>query len=214
MAHRLGVYKLTIKVGSGGGLIMPSYTVNNTSGLLLKNGQASNVGADAAGFWTAIDLTHTPLGYETVKLAAAANTTEQTILDITDVGVLTNVVAPELSGSGTMTIRVTADGAVTTYVSETIATGARFCIGAILGQDSTATAGDGAGFGARLDSGFAITSDFATLITPLQTLYLGGIGITFNTSLKVTIQGSANISGTAQLLNCCANYSLFIPEGL
>ena len=206
---------MTITVGAaGGGLIMPSYTVNSTSGVMLKNGQASNVGADAAGFWTAIDLTHTPLGYETVKLAASAVTTEQTILDITDVGVLTNVVAPELSGGGIMTIRVTADGTVTTYVSETIAGGARFCIGAILGQDSTATAGDGAGFGARLDTGFAISSDHATVITPLQALYIGGIGIKFSTSLKVTIQGSVNISGTAQLLNCCANYTLFIPEGL
>ena len=214
MSREFGICGSSGNSGSGGGLTMPSYTINNTSGLLLKNGQASNTGADAAGFWTAIDLSHTAQGYETVKLAAAANTNEQTILNILDSGVLTNVVAPELSGSGTMTIKVTADGVETVYLSETITTGARFCIGAILGQDSTATATDGAGFGARLDAGFSTTTDFATLITPLQTLYLGGIGIKFETSLKVTITGSVNISGTAQLLNGCANYSLFIPEGL
>lgn len=193
---------------------MPSYTVKATSGLFMKASSASLVAASASGFWTAIDLSHTPQGWESIKLAAAANTTEQTILDITDVGVLTNVVSPELSGSGTMTIRVTADGTVSTYVSETIATGARFCIGGFLGYQPTGTAGDGMSLGGGVDAGFDDTADRATLITPLQTLQLGGVGIKFSSSLKVTIQGSANISGTAQLLNCCANHSLFIPEGL
>jgi len=203
-----------LTVSSTGGLTMPAYTVKSSAGLSLKSATGTVVDATAAGFWTAVDLTHTPQGWESVKLAAAAATTEQTILDITDVGVLTQVVAPELSGSGTMTIRVTADGTLTTYISETIGTGSRFCIGSFLGARPTSVAGDGAGISSENDAGFDATGDQVTLLTPLQALQAGGVGIKFKTSLKVTIQGSVNITGTAEKLNGCANHSLSIPEGL
>lgn len=198
----------------GGGLIMPSFTVKATAGVNLKTNLGTVVAANAAGFWTAVDLSHTPQGWESVKLAAAANTTEQTILDITDEGVLTHVVAPELSGSGTMTIRVTADGVVTTYISETIGAGARFCIGHILGVFGNSAATGASGISSGRDPGFDDTVDYGMVTTPLQALQEGKIGIPFKTALKVTIQGSVNISGTAQLLNACANHSLFIPEGV
>lgn len=197
-----------------GALTMPSYTVKDTAGLFMKTSAAGLTSGNLAAFWTAIDLSHTPQGWESNKLAATAVTTEQTIIDITDKGVLTHVVAPELSGSGTMTIRVTADGVVSTFVSETIGTGARFCIGLFLGFQPTGTASDGNGIGGPGDRGFEATNDRATIITPLQALAQGNIGIAFKTTLKVTIQGSVNITATAEKLNGCANHSLFIPEGL
>jgi len=206
---------MTIIVGaSGGGLIMPIYTTITSGALYMKTAKATTVAANAAGFWTEIDVSHTAAGYETVKLAAAANTTEQTILDITDAGVLTHVVAPALSGAGTMTIRVTADGTETTYISQTLGTQGRFILGQIIGTEGGVTAANGSGLGSALDAGFSITADRALLPTPTQSMGIRSAGIKFETSLKVTIQGSVNITATAQWLNACANYTLDIPTGV
>ena len=200
-------------IGSGSGsLIMPSYYFG-AAGLTMKSAAGTAVDSSAAGFWTAIDLSHTDRGYETVKLIGVANTLEQTIVDVTDSGVLTNVVASGLSGAGTMTIRVTIDGAVKTFLSETLASNERFCIGAFLGATGEATAANGAGLGSANDSGYA-ADPLGAMLTPLQALNLGVNGLKFSTSLKVTIQGSANLTATAQQLNACACYSLSIPEGL
>lgn len=202
-----------IVITQGGGLIMPTFTSVASNSLTLKSAAGTLAQDNTAAFWTAVDLSHTAQGWESVKLAAAADTTEQTILNISDKGILTQVVAPKLSGAGTMTIRVTADGVVTTYVSETIDGDARFCIGHVLGYSAETSAANGQGIGSANDDGFSVTP-FALLPTPLQTLAEGNIGIKFDTSLKVTIQGSVNITGTALHLNGCANHSLFVPEGL
>jgi len=200
-------------VAVAGGLIMPSFTSRSSNGLTLKVAGATLGQDSTTAFWDAIDLSHTKQGWESVKLAAAANTLEQTILDITDKGVLTQVVAPRLSTNGTMTIRVTADGTVTTFISETIDSNTRFCIGYILGYSAEISAANGQGIGSANDAGFSL-SPLALLPTPLQTLAEGIIGIPYSTSLKVTVQGSVNIKGTALHLNCCANHTLFVPEGL
>ena len=192
---------------------MPSYTTLVSDGLTMKSNTTA-IDVDESLFWVAIDLVNTPRGFETTRLTCAADQLEQTIVDISGSGVLTHVVCPELSGSGTMTVRVTIDGAVKTFISETISTGNRFCIGHIFGFGAEGVAGNGGGFGGAKDSGFSLIKTEALLPTPLQTLSYGGVGMTFRTGLKVTIQGSANISATAYLEDSCANYSLFIPEGL
>jgi len=194
---------------SAAALIMPSSAVAATTNLTIKDSAAGVSTANTAAFWTAIDLSHTSLGYESDKLAAAANTTEQTIVDISGEGVLTHVAAPELSGSGTMTIRITADGVVTTYVSETIGTGQRFLVGHYKGWGAS-----GVQIGGSNDSGYSNTITSTIITTPNQAISDATTGIKFTTSLKVTIQGSVNISGTAQLLNSVAAYTLSIPEGL
>jgi len=189
-------------------LIMPSLAMATTNDLFIKNiGVVST--AEAAGYWTAIDLSHTSLGWESDKLAAAANTTEQTVIDVSGNGVLTLVVAPELSGSGTMTIRVTADGVVSTFVSETIGTGQRFLIGHFKDWGVPGT-----GIGDSSDTGYSNTQTNSITTTPPQAINEASIGIKFQTSLKVTIQGSVNISGTALLLNAFAGHLLSLPEGL
>lgn len=191
-------------------LVMPSTTSVGSSNITLKNAGASS-NASLAAFWTAIDLSHTAQGWESVKLAAAADTTEQTIVDVSGLGVLTHVVSPELSGSGVITIRVTTDGEVNTFVSPTIATGARFCIGDFKGWEAGTTA---TGLGGSDDDGYSNTTARHLMTTPEQALNNAAVGMKFSSSLKVTVQGSVNITGTALLLNGCANYNLTIPEGL
>ncbi len=206
---------MTIEVGAAASSIsMPSYMTTLTNRVTMKSAAGTVSTAGAAAFWTAIDLSHTHEGYEAVKLTAAADTTEQTILDITDSGVLATVVAPELVSAGTMTIRVTIDGGTAiVFLSETITAGGRFLLGGILGAIGEATAANGQGIGSANDEGFAVNSNIM-ILTPPQTLQRGNIGMVFKTSLKVTIQGSVNVSGVANDNNCCANYALLIPEGL
>ncbi len=201
-------------VGGSGNLIFPSSAPLATSDIYIKTAFGSRETSDAAAFWTAIDLSHTPLGWESVSLSAAANTTEQTIVDTTGVGVLTHVMAPVLSGSGTMTIRVTADGEVTTFLSETIGATARFLAGDFKGWASTITAAEAIGIGSQKDSGYDVSSVVTTMTTPTQAVTDSRIGIKFESTLKVTIQGSVNITGTAEQLKAAACYTLSIPKGL
>jgi len=197
-------------------LIMPRVTIRGSASLYMKQAPATLITSDLAGFWTALGLSHTFLGYESNVKSAAADTTEQTIIDVTDTGVLTGVVCPELSGAGTMTIRVTIDGLVTTFISETLAAGDRFCIGAFIGHRTQSNANNNTGLGGSSDGGFSVTTiqTLHALITPIQAMELAVVGMKFNTACKVTFQGSVNITGTAELLKAGTCYSLFIPEGV
>ena len=200
--------------GTGTSLYMPqsSYILNTAVGIKTLAGTLAN--ASAAAFWTAIDLTHTPLGYETVKLAAANDTTEQTIMDVTDAGVLTHVVAPAIGGSGTVTIRVTIDGSVNTFISETMAATGRFCLGYFSPGTGQASTSGTTGIGGNFDEGFSITSEQVLMPPPPTSLSQAPIGMIFSASCKVTVQGSAALTATANELNGCANYLLGVPEGL
>lgn len=196
--------------GGGGGLFLPP-SARLSSFLDMKDSAATAVNANSAAFWTAIDLDHAFLGYDTVKLAAAANTLEQTILDITGEGVLTHVLAPLMSGSGVMTIRVTIDGGeVKEFISETISGLERFCLG--LFYPWNAAVADQA-YGCATDEGFGISNAQNYLPTPLDAVN-EGIGLKYFASLKVTIQASVNITATANQLNGCVNHTLLVPAGL
>jgi hypothetical protein len=200
-------------ISTGGGLVMQGITALAVADVNMKDTAGSITSADLAGFWTAIDVTHTPLGWESVKLAAAADTTEQTIVDTTGEGVLTHVLAPELGSNGTMTIRVTRDGEVLTFISETIGNSARFMIGDFRGYLANSGSG-GVGVGAVTDDGYAIASQSALMTTPIQAITSSNNGIKFTNTLKVTIQGSVNITAVADRLNAAACYTLALPEGL
>lgn len=202
---------MTILVGAAGGgagLYLPE-SARLGSLLDIKTSAGATASSEVAAFWTAVDLSHTFLGWESVKLSAAADTTEQTIVDTSIPGVLTHVVAPELSGSGIMTIRVTINGDVKTFVSETISATDRFCLGMFYPWNAGAT---DLAYGCASDEGFGVTSAQNYMPTSIDAVN-EGLGLKYNT-LKVTIQGSVNITATANKLNGCANHTLSIPEGL
>lgn len=208
---------MTIEVGAsgGGGLIFPQGAT--ALGLNIKEGTGTVTAYTSAGFKTAYDQDHSKWGWESVSLSTSANTTEQTILDITDAGVLTHIIHPMLSGAGTATIRATIDGVVKTFTSETLAIAESFYAGDFRQYEAATTAGDGAGIASQNDYGFGASASFSSGIyhvTPLQTLMNGAIGIIFKTSLKVTIQGSANLHATAAQREAYCSYLTSIPEGL
>ena len=200
----------------GGGLIMPSWTTNQDSGVTLKDGVITGNFANGAAFWASIDVSHTDKGYESVSLSCAADTTEQTIVDVTASGVLTHVMSPAPSAAGIITIRATIDGVVKTFISETLsgANASRYMIGHFIGAGAEATAANGAGISSGNDSGYSSSGDSIMLTTPIQALNIGKVGLVFNTSLKVTVQSSVNVTATAEMLKALACYSLSIPAGL
>ena len=174
--------------GGGSGLIFPSLASQGIN-IQIKNGSSSSL-SNSAAFWSVIDANHSTLGYVTTSLTTTQDTTEQTIIDLSSqAGVLTHVICPELSASGEVTVRITIDGKLTTITSFTLAFSAkRFCMGGFITSDTTATAGDGAGYGSSLDDGYS-TSAFTLMINPLQSV-VQGLGIPYKESCKVTIQGS------------------------
>ena len=201
---------------SGGGLIMPSWTTNQDSGVTLKDGISTGNLSNLAAFWATIDVSHTDKGYESVSLSCAADTTEQTIVDISGSGVLTHAMSPAPSAVGVITIRATIDGIVKTFTSETLsgANASRYMIGHFIGAGAESVAANGAGISSGNDSGYSSSGDAIMLTTPIQALNIGGIGLVFKTSLKVTVQSSVNVTATAEMLKALACYSLSIPEGL
>ena len=190
-------------------LYMPATVAISTNSVYIGGGKD----AGQAPFWTDIDISHTPNGYESVRLAAAANTDEQTIVDTTGEGVLTSVIAPSPSASGVMTIRVTADGRTTTFTSATHSANDRFIVGNFKGWRAVTGASTTASLGGASDFGYAVQSSYY-MPTPPVSIMDAPIGIKFLKSLKVTIQCSVNVTATANLLNCCACYTTSIPEGL
>lgn len=200
--------------GGGATLLFPSFTIIDPAGCTLKTNDAVVFDASVAGFWAALEASNTKKGFETIVKDADADMTEQTIVDVADEGVLMHTLAPQLSGTGFMTFRITIDGELTTIVSETIDAGDRFCAGGFEGHAATASSTSPVSIGSGLDMGFRANKTATMMPTPVQTALNGLIGKVFRTGLKVTVQGSVNITGTAQLKKCCANYLTSIPEGL
>lgn len=202
--------------GGGAQLIMPQFATSaDVDGLSVKTATGTVVQANAAAFWTAMDLSYTPLGWEAVKLISAANTNEQTILDLEGAGVVTSVVAPSIGSAGIATLRVTTDGEEHVFISETLATNQRFLVGGVRLHEGASTAGDAVGYGSAKDYGFLNnTVPRMLMLTPLQVVEEGRIGLPYESALKVTIQSTVNWSATTNNKNAVACHTLFVPEGL
>jgi len=206
---------MTISVGkSSGSLIMPSLVaLSQNVGAHTSNSTQSDCAG--IGFWTAIDVDHTQSGYTTSKYSSTSDTNEQTMIDISGAGVLTNVMTPSVT-SATVTIIVTADGIPKTYTIATGATADRALIGGFAPWEyntgSTGVVGIG---GEGSDYGLAQYHTL-TMLTPVASILTMSmpIGIKFSTSLKVTIQSTVAWSASAQLLESCVCYLNHIPEGL
>jgi len=203
-------------VGGGSGSLTFPQAVTTLGNLTLKSVMSTSVADSASTFWDAIDVSHTAFGWESVSFTVATGTAEQTIIDVSGDGVLTQVISPSLSASGTVTIRVTIDGVETTYISPTISvsTEDRFLLGFYDGYKSTGLATTATGRGSSLDGGFSLTEAVLNLPSSIQTLMDSNIGQVFKTSLKVTVQGSVNFGTTGQRPESATCYSTYIPEGL
>jgi hypothetical protein len=196
---------------AGARLIMPQVTNAQVSiSIKTATGIAATLGV--AGSYTAIETDHTPVGYDTATLSQAADTTEQTIVDLSGSGVLTNVVSPPITAGGsTMTIRVTIDGTVTTFTDVLVtAASSVLMLGGYIHRATNTV--EGTSYTGLADAGYGAQT--LTMLTPNQVIERGGIGMVFKASLKVTVQGSTALTAGSASNKAIACFSLTVPEGL
>ena len=188
---------------------MPRGLTNLGSQLLLQIG-GSSTNATLAPFETAYNQTHTDFGWESASLDPNIDQLEQTVIDISSSGVLTHAIHPELIGTGTATIRVTIDGELTAFTSNSInLNNKRYWIGDI--RSGNNQYGSTGGFG---DTNTPPRGD-TYAPSPIETMTLGNIGMVFKSSLKVTIQANgSNIISSQYKRNAYVAYTNYIPEGL
>lgn len=202
-------------IGGDGGLIMPQLQAPDGFALSIKVSNSNNRASSDVNFWNAVSTGRPEQGYDTAVLSATANTSEQEVMNETGEGVLTHVVAPALSATGVMVIKVVADGVTTLFTSNSL-TGAdiaRLCIGSYSVWTGQTQVNDVTGLGGFGDVGFTSIPRMV-MPTPNQAIQVGGIGIKFESTCVVTIQGSVNITSTAEMLKAYAGWVTSIPEGL
>lgn len=205
--------KLSTVVGSsvGASLIMPQ-TTNTKAQINIKTSLGAASNANTSNFYSIVETAHSAFGYEIVTLSQAANNTEQTILDITDSGVLTNILSPTINSNGAiMTVRVTIDGSVTTFTDVLVTVGSSALL--IGGFINLATDNNnGTSYGGLGDAGYGAPKHI--MLNPVQIVEKGGIGMVFKNSLKVTIQGSASLNVGSSTNKAVVGYTTSIPHGL
>lgn len=200
---------------SGGGLTFPSAPVFQGT-ISIKNGSTTIYNDASSSFYTSLETSHTSSGFEMATYSQAANTTEQTIVDVSTSGVLTNIMSCSLSGAGDITIRITIDGqetAITTTVQNT----RKVLMGGFTSNQPTATTGNlGNTIGGYNDLGFLSdpTAREFQMLTPIQVIQKGIVGMLFKESLKVTIQSSVSLTAGSAGNKCVVGYFASIPEGL
>lgn len=192
---------MTIEVGKAGGgksLSMPTFKFSEAS-IKIKTSNNASEPSNGAAFYTEIEAVNLEdFGIEVVTFLPVANSLEQTIIDITgQTGILTNAMSPKLTATtGNMTIRVTADGTLHTFVGfldSTFFGSFKLVVGDMVLYDAGTTLSDGSGIISAKDSGWRDANTPMFMVNPSQVVSRGLFGIPFKTSLKVTFQGASNV---------------------
>jgi len=204
---------MTIEVGKPtGGLIMPQRT-SLLADIEIRTSPTAFSNLSLAAAYTAIELDFTPFGFDTATLQQTSDTTEQTVIDVSgQSGVLTNVVSPSLvSGGGTVTVRVTVDGSLKTFIATLVTSNSSVMyLGGTAGWGGSTAA---VNYGANQDFGYSLNPQFI-MLNPAQAIEQGVIGIPFKNSLKVTVQGSTNLRAGGATNKSVVAFLTSLPEGL
>lgn len=207
--------KLSTIVGGGGvQLIFPQVTNDDTEIFVKRNGGQDDF--NTAITYTNIEGDHTSLGWDAATYSAIANTSEQEMVSVPGPGVLTNILTPRLaSSSGTITIRVTADGDLTTFLIpiNTADLSAGLLGGFLTLVPSTSNPIYGGSGDAGYDPQLIVQSYL--MLTPTQTTERGSIGIPFEDSLIVTAQGDGSgLSAGSSTEKGVVAWLISLPKGL
>ncbi len=199
-------------------LIMPNLTSLSSNVSISTNAGNQSV-STWSSFYSAIEVDHTNVGFESATLQPVSNTTEQTILDTGTgkQGVLTSVLSPRSTGVSTMTIRVTIDGDETVFTNSIDLANDSVMILGDTKTWSVPTTNNPVGYNSGAHAGyFTVSSGQDTsLLTPLDTLTLGlDIGMVFEDSLKITVQCDSALTAGSSTHKAIASWLNYIPEGL
>lgn len=196
----------------GSGLILPQRTLA-VSAMTVKTAKGTREFLNAAPAYTAIEQDFSRFGFITATMSPVADTTEQTIIDVTgEAGVLTQVISPTISTANSdMIIKVTVDGVDKEFTGKLVTSGTDVLTLGGFRTWEAATASE-ANYGQQNDGGYN-TGQLSALLTPPQAIELG-MGIPYETSIKVTVQGSDNLTAGSATHKAVACRFLTIPEGL
>lgn len=205
---------------SGGVQRFMSKIIAVASNLNIKTTSNNTESDGGANFYSqGMSADFTGLDFETAQLTNVSDTLEQTIIDTGAgvSGVLTQIKSPAISAAGNITIRVTIDGKVTTFISEATANAQVMCVGDFAAwQASSVLASNSSGYGDAGNSGYnPINSNKLTMLTPKDSLFKGlPIGMVFKDSMKVTVQASVNFNAGSASNKGVAAWLNYIPEGI
>lgn len=201
--------------GSGRNMLMPEY-IRHYLDVSIKTGESSTDNSSTAGFYSKVQTDFSTRLMDTATLQVTADTTEQTIIDTGTgkQGVLTQILSTRLSLAGDITIRVTADGILTTFTRGLSDGDNKLCIGDFANWLSSGTVAQQ--YGGQLNPGYdTVTNLQSTMLTPEDSASKGlPFGIVFEDSLKVTIQGSVSLLAGSSTHKAVAAWLTYIPEGL
>jgi len=177
----------------------------------LKTSRTASVNADASSFFSTA-FANEPIGTKSYvgSYLAISTTSRTTVMDVSAKGILTSVVGPESVSSGDYgSIWVTIDGVEYEWYNRLNA-GKRIILGGTKSDGIPIKISDdvhqgGVGNGNDLGSRADLQMD-SLLLTPAQSLYLG-IGIPFETTLKVEVQLPTTANTTTTLNTAGANYA-------
>ncbi len=198
--------------GGGGGLVFPS-TRLAPGDIKIKTAGATSLASNVTGFYTALEINYAAVEFDVATLQQVSNTLEQTIVNVSGSGVLTNILSCTLDSSGDMTIRITIDGELTTITRTISGSGTKILIGGYRSVTPQTASGPSASYGSESDTGYMLAT-VIQMLTPIQVVERGGVGMPFNSSLTVTIQGSVSLTAGASSHKCAVGYTLSLPEGL
>lgn len=202
----------SITGGSNAGLKLIQ-TMNNPVRVTVSGNLATVSASQSSAIFNTYTEDTTPMLFDTATLQQAANTAEQTIVDTgTGVsGVFTGMYTNILDVGQTATVRVYIDNTVKTFTFTAVVADYIGLLGSVRFV-SGSSAGSSQHYGSDADTGYDDLGQMYFL-NPIQAIY-ENIGIVFNNSLKVTIQGDTTLqAGSTSNFNVVA-WATTIPEGL
>lgn len=163
------------------GIMLPAVVSYQTSALRIKYNQTTaTCDPSLSQFWHYLSTggTYDNRLQRIGAVLTASAVARQTIMDASDTGILTHVIAPVVLNAETTSIIITLDGVEKVFDFDTIAN-QRAVLGGVVAGYTTANAGKGE----QGDAGW-YNQDNAFLLSPRQTV-AKGIGLRFEESCKV-----------------------------
>jgi len=203
-------------LGGRAQMLMPQY-MRDRAEVSLKDTVNTSKLANTTAFYSAFETDFTPIGFDTATLIPLVNTLEQEIMNTGTgaEGVLTQIKSSSMNPAGIMTIRVYIDGGSPIIFTSTLPlTTDVLCVGDFVPWEG-ASGSISVGYHGGNNGGYApIITQNLGMLAPSDSLSRGlPNGLVFKDSLRVTIQGGTNLSGTP-MDKACVAWLTSIPEGL
>lgn len=184
-----------------------------THNINLKGNRMRTYNTDSSYFWSYFAYGGTYEYWDATILTFTDNTSDQTIVDLTGSGVITNIICPVPdTDNSTVTVTVTADGIPYTFSSRSNNNDSRYCLGYLAPEyDSSDDDDDQISYPS---SNWKESDREMYVLVPPTALNRGKTGIIFNNSIKVEIRSDSGWSTSNRDCYGGVSYLTYVPFGL